>query len=144
MTSITNMPRSKSKALALNNSLAVSKEPTSTEQATQRIVQNLDASYKKADLQAVVNSCSHLSSEEQNMLLTLLTDFEPLYDGTLGAWKTMPVSFELKEGVRPYHGRAFPIPKVHKETIMKEIRRLFELGVLEWQSLSEWAAPSFI
>ncbi len=27
---------------------------------------------------------------------------------------------------------------------MKEIRRLIELGVLEWQSLSEWAAPSFI
>ena len=78
------------------------------------------------------------------MLLELLTNYEPLYDGTLGAWKTMPVSFELKEGVRPYHGRAFPIPKVHKETIMKEIRRLFELGVLEWQSLSEWAAPSFI
>jgi hypothetical protein len=99
---------------------------------------------KKADLQAVVDNCSHLSQEEKNMLLTLLTDFEPLFDGTLGAWKTMPVSFELKEGARPYHGRAFPIPKVHKETIMKEIRRLIELGVLEWQPSSEWAAPSFI
>ncbi len=78
------------------------------------------------------------------MLLTLLTDIEPLFDGTLGAWKTTPVSFELKEGARPYHGWAFPIPKVHKETKMNEIRRLIELGVLEWQSLSEWAAPSFI
>ncbi len=27
---------------------------------------------------------------------------------------------------------------------MKEIKRLIELGVLEWQPLSEWAAPSFI
>jgi hypothetical protein len=78
------------------------------------------------------------------MLLELLTDYEPLFDGTLGAWKTTPVSFELKEGARPYHGRAFPIPRVHKETIMKEIRRLIELGVLEWQPSSEWAAPSFI
>jgi hypothetical protein len=78
------------------------------------------------------------------MLLTLLTDFKPLLDGTLGAWKTMPVSFKLKEVVRPYHGQAFPLPKVHKETVMKEIRCLIELGVLEWQSLSEWAAPSFI
>jgi hypothetical protein len=60
MQSITDMPRSKSKALALNNSLAVSKEPLSTEQATQRVVRILDASYKKADLQAVVDSCSHL------------------------------------------------------------------------------------
>jgi hypothetical protein len=27
---------------------------------------------------------------------------------------------------------------------MKEIKRLEELGVLEWQPTSEWAAPSFI
>jgi hypothetical protein len=74
----------------------------------------------------------------------LLTDFEPLFDGILGAWKTTPVSFEFKEGARKYHGWAFPIPKVHKETIMKEIRRLIELGVFEWQLSSEWAAPSFI
>ncbi len=49
-----------------------------------------------------------------------------------------------KVGAKPYHGRAFPIPQVHKETIMTEIKRLTEIGLLEWQSLSEWAAPSFI
>ena len=76
--------------------------------------------------------------------LHLLTNYEPLFDGTLGAWKTAPVIFELKEGAKPYHGRAFPIPKVHKATIMKEIKRVCELGVLEWQPLTEWAAPSFI
>jgi hypothetical protein len=94
MQSITDMPRSKSNALALNNSLAVSKEPLNTEQTTQCIVRILDASYKKADLQAVVDSCSHLSSEEKKMLLMLLTGFEPLFNLTLGAWKTMPISFE--------------------------------------------------
>ena len=93
--------------------------------------------YKKADLQAVVKGCTHLSSEEQEMLLELLTKYEPLFDGTLGAWKT-------KEGAKPYHGRAFPIPKALKETIMKEIRRLCELGVLKWQPSSESAASSFI
>ena len=67
-----------------------------------------------------------------------------LFDGTLGDWDTKPVSFEIKEGIKPYHGRAFPIPKVHKETILKEVRRLVELGVLEWQPASEWASPSFI
>ena len=144
MTAINQMPASKDKVLKLNNSLAEPKEPKSTEEATQRVVRILDANYKKADLQAVVNSCSHLNTDERKMLLKLLTDFEPLFDGTLGAWKTTPVSFELKEGARPFHGRAFPIPKVYKETIMKEIKRLCELGVLEWQPTSEWAAPSFI
>ena len=78
------------------------------------------------------------------MLLEVLEEFEDLFDGTLGDWKTEPVSFELKRDAKPYHSRAFPIPRVHKETILKEIKRLVELGVIEWQPTSEWAAPSFI
>ncbi len=58
--------------------------------------------------------------------------------------KTKLVSFQLKEGVSPYHGQAFPVPKVHKETIIKEVERLCQLGVLERQPASEWAWPSFI
>ena len=45
-------------------------------------------------------------------------EFEDLLDGTSGDWDTEPVSFEIKEGAKPYHGRAFLIPKVHKETIL--------------------------
>ncbi len=36
------------------------------------------------------------------------------------------------------------MPKVHKETIIKEVERLCQLGVLERQHASEWASPSFI
>ena len=61
------------------------------------MVRILDANYKRADLQAVVDSCTHLSSTNQKLLLELLTEYEPLFDGTLGAWKTTPVSFELKK-----------------------------------------------
>ena len=127
---------------AISNALA--HEPISTELATQRAVKILDANYTKADLQAVVTNCTQLNSVEQNKLLELLKKFEQLFDGTLGNWRTKPVSFQLKDGATPYHGRAFPIPKVHKEVIMKEIQRLCDLGVLEWQPSSEWAAPSFI
>ncbi len=145
MRSIHELPTSRKKALAFSNSLAKSKEPKSIEEATQRVVRILDANYKKADLQAIVrDNCTHLSSNDQIRLLRLLTEFESLFDGTLGAWRTTPVTFELKEGAKPYHGRSFPIPHFHKETIMKEVNRLLELDVLEWQPLSEWAAPSFI
>jgi hypothetical protein len=61
----------------------------------------------------------------------LLKTYESLFDDTLGDWKTKPVSFQLKEGVSPYHGQAFPVPKIHKDTIMKEVERLCKLGVLE-------------
>ena len=67
------------------------------------------------------------------MLLELLIKFEELFDGTLGDWKTDPVSFELKEGAKPYHGRSYPVPKAYKDTIIRELNRLVELGVVEFQ-----------
>ncbi len=36
------------------------------------------------------------------------------------------------------------MPKIYKDTIMKEVERLCKLGVLERQPTSEWALPSFI
>ncbi len=73
-----------------------------------------------------------------------MTKFEELFDRTLGDWGTEPVSLNLKEGAKPYHGRLFPTPKAHKETMKKEVQRLCDLGVLKWQPESEWALPSFI
>jgi hypothetical protein len=119
-------------------------EPQSTQDATKHVTRILDAKYQKADIQSIVkDKCKHLSTNQQNKLLQLLTKCESLFDGTLGDWKTKPVSFQLKEGVSPYHGQAFPVPKVHKETIIQEVERLCQLGVLERQPASEWALPSF-
>jgi hypothetical protein len=131
------------RALKLNHSLAM--EPQSTQDATKHVTRILDAKYKKADLQAIVsNNCKHLSFNQQKKILQLLKKYESLFDGTLGDWKTKLVSFQLNEGVSSYHGQAFPVPKVHKETIRKEVERLCKLGVLERQPASEWALPSFI
>ena len=131
------------RAWTVNNSMV--QEPHSMHEATQRVVHILDAKYEKADLHSVVSAnCTHLSLPDQTKLLELLTEYEELFDRTLGNWNTEPVSFELKEGTKPYHGRPVPIPKSHKETTMKELNRLCELGVLEFQPASEWASPSFI
>ncbi len=131
------------RVLRLNHSLAM--EPQSTQDATKHVTQILDANYKRADLQSIVkNKCKHLIANQQKKLLQLLKKYQSLFDGTLGDWKTKLVSFQLKEGVSPYHGWAFPEPKVHKETIKKEVERLCQLGVIERQPASEWALPSFI
>jgi hypothetical protein len=74
----------------------------------------------------------------------VLLKFEWLVNGTLGDWKLPPVSFELKEGMKPYHGRPYPIPHKHKAILMKEIKRLCNIGALEWQPSSRWALPTFI
>ena len=105
--------------------MAKNQEPKSTELATQCIVQILDAKFKKADLPEIFEKdCKHLTPDEQNQLLEVLLEFEDLFDSTLGDWKTEPVSFGLKEGSKPYHGRAFPIPQKHKATVKTEIIRL--------------------
>jgi hypothetical protein len=125
------------RALKLNNSLA--KEPLSTLDATKRVTHILDAKHVKAVLQSIVkNNCQHLSAKNQKKLLQCLVKFDSLVDGTLGDWKTKSVSFQLKEGASPYHSRAFPVPKIHEDVLIKEVERLCKLGVLEWQHYSEW------
>jgi len=119
-------------------------EPVSTAELTKRAIRILDAKYEKADLPAIVEKCDHLEKNQKDMLLEVLTNFEGLFDGTLGDWKTSPVHFELKEGVNPYHGRPFPIPRIHRETTKKEVDRMVKLGILKWEGESEWAFPSFI
>jgi hypothetical protein len=102
----------------------------------------LDANYEKADPKAMVEATGpHLSLHNKSKLLELLKEFEELFDGTLGDWKTEPVSFELKEGATPYHDRPYPVPKMQKATTIKELNRLYELGILELQSASELASP---
>ncbi len=131
------------RALKLNNSLT--KEPLSTLDATKHVTHILDAKYANADLQSIVkNNCKHLSAEDQKKLLQLLVKFKTLFDGTLGDWKTKLVSFQLKEGASPYHGRAFPVPKIQKDVLIKEVERPCKLGVLEQQHYAEWTSPSII
>ncbi len=36
------------------------------------------------------------------------------------------------------------MPKIHKDTIIKEVERLCKLGVLERQTASKWASPLFV
>ena len=90
-------------------------EPISTRSATKRVVEILDAKYEKADLPAIVReNCSHLKAFDREKLLSVLLKFELLVDGTLGDWNLPPVSFELKEGMKPYlsFGDTIPVPTV--------------------------------
>ena len=130
---------------AINNLYREHIEPNSMREATNRVLEILDANYQKANLAEIVNDYSnHLSVPERHKLLELLTEFEELFNGTLGDFKTDPISFELKEGAKAFHGRPFPIPHIHLETLKREVERLVELGVLKPQPNLEWGSPTFI
>ncbi len=87
--------------------------------ATKRVVEILDAKYDKADLSSIVkDNFAHLSTSHCNSLIAFLLKFEELFDSMFGDWKLLPVSFELKEAAKPYHGRPYSIPKIHNATLM--------------------------
>ncbi len=94
-----------------------STETKTLKSATEQLKQILDAKYKKANLDKLVCECLYLTQDEQFKRLKLLRKHEHLFDGTLGRWDGRPYNIELKPDAKPYHARAFLIPKVHKPTL---------------------------
>ena len=113
--------------------------------AVSRIKKILDAKYNKADLsRRYAKAKLNWTSEQKNQLETLLRKYEELFDGQLGRWQGQEVKLELKEGAKPYHSRAYNIPRCHVQTLKSEVERLVQIGVLKKVNRSEWAAPTFI
>ena len=91
----------------------------------------LDAKYEKADMVEVSQKNTRPNKQEQRMLLKLLLKYEHLFDGKLGVWQDANYNIELKPDVSPYHARPYPIPRIHEQTLKKEIERLVKIGVLK-------------
>jgi hypothetical protein len=88
-----------------------------------KLVNNLDTKYK-------------ISSNP------LLNKYEHLFDHLLGEWKTDPLDLRLKSGEIYFQLSPFPIPKIHEETLEKEINRLCHVGISKPQVLSEYQSHS--
>jgi hypothetical protein len=119
-------------------------EPIASKEATERIVRILDSKYEKADLDQVAADAEDLDEHQQKKLLSLLKDFEDLFDGTLGKWNTDPIDIETKPDHKPSSARYYPVPKINKATFKKELQRLVEIGVLTPVQQSEYGTPVFI
>ncbi len=118
MRNIVNLQLKPSVTRALRHNTSQAHEPISTRNATKRAIEIVDAKYDNSNLPAIVkDNCSHLTPSQQEKLLSLLFEFEELFDGTLGDWKRPPISIEMKEGAKPFHGRPYPIAQIHKATL---------------------------
>ena len=63
--------------------------------------------------------------------MKLLHKPEELFQWTLGTWKTDPVDFKLKEGANMICSRTYPVTKVNREMLKKEVDRLVLLGTIK-------------
>ena len=99
--------------------------------------------YSPAELNLEVQKCKNLNLEQQQKLLVLLTQYQSLFDGSLGTWKTSPIRLELKEGATPFHGKPYLVPKSQENKLKAEIKRLESYGALRKTNHSEWGMPAF-
>ena len=83
---------------------------------TKRMKRILDEKYSKADIKIIAESSIHIDTQERNELYTLLKKYECLFDGNLGTWHGKPYAIKLKPGADPYHGKPFPVPRIHELT----------------------------
>jgi len=114
------------------------------EDAVHRVKRILDAKYEKADIERICEEQAELDKQQREQLAVLLRKYEALFDGQLGRWHGQEVKLELQEGAKPYHARAYNIPRCHIQTLKAEVDRLVKIGVLKKVNRSEWAAPTFI
>ena len=51
--------------------------------------------------------------DQQRYLIRLIQNFEDLFNGALGMWKTETVELKLKEIEKPVSLRPYTVPKIH-------------------------------
>ena len=91
----------------------------------------LDAKYEKANLDKVAKETLHISNSEKSKLKNLLQKYEELFDGTIGTWNMDRHKVNLKDDVKPYHGRPYQVPKAHERALRNEVDSLVKIGVLK-------------
>ena len=127
-----------------NDVFALSQHNTPFNSETKRMKRILDAKYSKADIKTIGESSTHLYFQERNELYTILKKYECLFDGNLGTCHGKPYDIKLKPDAEPYHGKPFPVPRIHELTFKQELDRLKDHKFIKKVDCSQWGVPTFL
>ena len=98
----------------------------------------------RADIKTITESSTHIDPQERNELYTLLKKYECLFDVNQVTWHGKPYDITLKPYAEPYHGKHFPVPRIHELTLQQELDRIEYLKVIKKVNRSQWGAPAFL
>jgi Retroviral aspartyl protease len=102
----------------------------------------LAANYKSTSISEMIPI--HLSAGQKQQLTSVLQCYEELFIGKLGLMPGKPVHLELiDKNIKPYHGKAYPVPQSMLKIFKEEINRLCHIGAIRKTTDSEWAAQGF-
>ena len=76
----------------------------------------LDDNYTKGNIKTITESSTHLDPQERNEIYTLLKKYESLFGINLVTWHDNPYDTKVKPDAEPYHGKHFPVPRMHELT----------------------------
>jgi hypothetical protein len=122
--------------------------PTNDAHETSYLQEILESHYEKQDLVAVANAQTHLTSDQQQQLLTILQASRECFSGKLGEWKDTEVTIKLRPDAVPYHcQKPIRVPHIHLLVLKNELDRLVAIRVIKPVSGDEagpYCAPPFI
>ena len=67
-----------------------------------------------------------------------------MFDGNLGTWHGNPYDIKPKPYAEPYHGKPFPVPRIHELTFKQELDIIEYLNVIKKVNRYQWGAPTFL
>ena len=67
-----------------------------------------------------------------------------MFDGNLRTWHGKPYDIKPKSGAEPYHGKPFPVPRIHALKFKHDLNRIESLKVIKKVNHSQWGAPTFL
>ena len=67
-----------------------------------------------------------------------------MFGGALGDLATEPVDLDLNPGYKPFNSRYYPVPRINKETFLKDLKFLVEIVVITPVQQSQYGTPVFI
>ena len=67
-----------------------------------------------------------------------------MFDGNLGTWHGNPYDIKLKPDAEPYHGKHFPVPRIHELTFKQELDQIEYLKFIKKAKRYQWGAPPFL
>ena len=82
-------------------------EPLAMQEATEWAVKILGSNYEAADVDEIARNAEQLDDKQKVKLLVLLKDFEDVFEGPLGKWKTKLIHIELNPDAKPVNSRRY-------------------------------------
>ncbi|KAL7530913.1 LOW QUALITY PROTEIN: hypothetical protein ACHAXR_008651, partial [Thalassiosira sp. AJA248-18] len=100
----------------------------------------MDAKYEKMDVEEMVDTFSHLTSDQKDDLRRLFYKYDKLFSGKLGLYPHRKIHIDIEENAEPVFSRAYPSYEDSKTTVLLSIPSSW--GVKETDWLGYWLTPT--